>query len=194
MTLHVIVTGFNRVIQLRRMIDCFIIQTNPNWQLHIIHDGPAPKEAKFIVSTYKDERIHFEETEKINGAWGHPNRSYMLRKMVLNHYDYVLITNDDNDYVPVFVEKMLKKAKGNAGMVYCDAVHSYLDYEILKSRIQENYIDMGSFIVRVDVAKKVGFTDRHYSADGSFAVKCAEYCNYRRLSVIYIPKALFVHN
>jgi hypothetical protein len=193
--LHVIITVFGRAITLRRLIDCFVLQTNPNWVLHIIHDGPPPREIPAVMSLYHDFRIQYEETPQVNGNWGHPNRQIMLHKMVLNHRDFVLMTNDDNMYVPSFVGEFLKKARNgeNVGMVYCDTMHSYMEYEILKTQLKENLIDMGSFIVRVDVAKKVGFTHIHFSADGTYAVNCAAQCRSGRLACLYIPKPLFIH-
>lgn len=193
-TLHVIITVFGRAIHLRRIIDCFVVQTCQRWVLHIVHDGPPSKEILAVMSVYNDSRIQFESTPRVNGLWGHPNRQMMLRKMPLNHRDYVLITNDDNDYVPVFVEMMLKKANKVAGMVYCDTVHSYLKYDILRSQVKENLIDMGSFIVRIDVAKKVGFNDMHFSADGTFAVKCASHAGRLKLPVQHIGLPLAIHN
>ncbi len=194
-TLHVICTVFGRAITLRRLIDCFILQTDPNWELHIIHDGPPPREIPAVMSLYRDERIHYEETPQVNGFWGHPNRKIMLHKLLFNRTDFVLMTNDDNIYAPVFVAEMLKKGRRGetVGMVYCDTIHSYLDYNILKTQLKVNYIDMGSFIVRVDVAKKVGFNHTHLSADGTYAVSCAEHCRSVRLACLPIPKALFIH-
>ena len=161
--------------------------------LHIIHDGPAPKEIHAVMSLYNDPRILYEETPQVNGSWGHPNRQMMIKKMVLNHRDYLLITNDDNIYVPEFVNFMLKKANGYAGIVYCDTIHSYMGYDTLKTQLKENFIDMGSFIVRIDVARRVGFNHFHLSADGTYAERCASYCKNTKLPILYIPKSLFVH-
>jgi hypothetical protein len=162
--------------------------------LHIIHDGPASKDIEAVLGLYNDPRILYQETPTVNGFWGHINRRLGLSQLVLNHRDYVLMTNDDNYYVPIFVEKMLKKSQGTAGMVYCDTVHSYYGYNILKTQVKENQIDMGSFIVRVDVAKKARFTDTHLSADGTYAERCAAYARGRRFPVVYVPLPLFVHN
>lgn len=193
-TLHVIMVAFKRAIPLRIMIDCFLVQDSPDWKLHIIHDGPAPQDVRDVINSYHDPRIEYEETPTVNGSWGHPNRGMGLRKLSLNHRDYVLITNDDNYYVPCFVKKMLARANGVAGMVYCDTVHSYFGYDVLRTELRENYIDMGSFIVRVDVAKRVGFTYTHLSADGTYAEKCAEYSLKRRMPVFHAKFAYFIHN
>lgn len=197
MILHVICTSFNRPIQQRILIDSFMVQTNPMWKLYIIHDGPAPSQLKDIVNYYTDPRIKFIETETINGNYGHSNKNKILGMLPLNHSDFVLMTNDDNYYVPRFVEFMTRRCSSlsrKVGLVYCDTVHSYLNYELLKTQLKENFVDMGSFIVRIDVAKKIGFNQIHLSADGTYAESCANFCKKVRLEMIYIPKPLFIHN
>ena len=195
--LHVIVVAYRRAIPLRIMIDSFLLQTNPRWTLHVIHDGPMPQDIKDVVDLpqYKDYRISFSETAEVNGHWGHPNRKFMLGQIPLNHHDFVLITNDDNYYVPKFVEYFLAEGnKEDVGFVYCDTVHSYYQYNVLNTVVKENQIDMGSFMVKLDVARHIGFNHIHLSADGLYAEECANYCRLRRLKVVYIPKPIFIHN
>ena len=198
MTLHVICTVFQRIIPLRILVDSFILQTNPNWRLYIIHDGPAPKEMKEHMERYKhDTRISFTDTPEVVGNYGHPRKNELLRKLTFNHRDWVLMTNDDNYYVPRFVEFMSHAALvrgGKHGIVYCDTVHSYMNYDVLVSEIKQNYIDMGSFIVRLDVAKKIGFTNTFHAADGKYAEDCLAYCRRLRLKEYHIRKPLFIHN
>lgn len=193
MTLHVICTVFKRAIQLRRFIDCFILQTNPNWRLYVIHDGEPTKEIIAVMSLYDDSRISFTNTEQVNGFWGHPNRKLMLQKLSGGKDDFVLISNDDNIYVPTFVEYFMAQCHSSVGMVYCNTIHSYMQYNILLTKIKENHIDMGSFIIRLNVAKTVGFNHTHLSADGRYAVECFHLCQKHRLTPVYINKALFIH-
>ena len=192
--LHVIVTVFKRNIQLRQLIDSFLLQTCADWQLHIIHDGPVTPEIIAVLTLYSDPRIIFTETPQVNGIWGHPNRKFMLDNIQSTATDFILITNDDNQYTPVFVEYFLKECNGAIGFVYCDTIHSYMKYDILKTQVKENHIDMGSFIVRADIAKKTGFKHLHISADGKYAEECVANCKRANLKIAYIPKCLFVHN
>jgi hypothetical protein len=176
------------------MIDCFLIQTDGRWQMHIVHDGDAPQDVKDVVSSYDDHRITFIETPKRPGIWGHENRQWALREMPRNDTDFVLLTNDDNVYIPRFVEYFLEKCTKDVGFVYCDTVHSYMGYDVLHTRIKECSIDMGSFIVKLDIAKKVGFNYMHEQGDGKYAEDCAVECLTHQLRVVYIPKPLFIHN
>jgi len=195
MTLHVICVAYHRAIPLRILIDSFLVQTKPNWILHIVHDGPAPEDVKAVVALYTDPRIRYEETPVVNGRYGHPNRRDWLMKLPSNRIDYVLMTNDDNYYVPKFVEYMNKESrKDMIGFIFCDTLHSYCDYDVMVTTVKECRIDMGSFVVRLDVAKKVGFNHIHHSADGAYAVECANYCMQRRLRIVHINKPIFIHN
>jgi len=195
MTLHVICVAYQRVIPLRILIDSFLVQTVPNWVLHIVHDGPAPQSVWEVINSYSDPRIRFWCTSVRYGNFGHVNRRNTLQSLTGDlTNDYVLLTNDDNYYVPVFVNHFLKECKSNVGMVYCDTVHSYMGYSVLHSRVKEGFIDCGSFITRLDVAQSVGFRHDHHSADGTFAEECARYCVSHNLVVRYIPRPLFVHN
>jgi hypothetical protein len=194
MKLHVIATAFRRPIECRRLIYDFLCQTNKNWTLRIIHDGPPPEGLDKFVAELKDPRIEFDYTKKINGFWGHPNRAMMLQDTKGDTGDFVLITNDDNQYVPLFIEMMLEACNAHTGMVTCDTVHNYFRYDVLHTQIRVGRIDMGSFIVRLDVAKSVGFNHIVEVADGIYAEECAAECVKRGLRVIGIAKPLFIHN
>lgn len=198
MILQVICVAFHRPLPLRILIESFLVQTNPNWRLKIIHDGPSPESIKEFINLppYKDPRIVYTETDVVNGKWGHPNRKKAISDLSFNHHDFVLLTNDDNYYVPTFVQTMTNGCSetGRVGFAYCNTVHSYQNYEVLLTRIKKDHIDMGSFIVRVDIAKKIGFNSFELNADGIYAEQCSDLCRRLRLKINYINKALFVHN
>jgi len=204
MKIHVICAAYQRVVRfstlisLRMLINNFLIQTNPNWELHIIHDGPVTDAMRTMLDFHagEDPRIHWEFSSKRNGNFGHPNRKIMLEKIEVNPDDYILMTNDDNQYTPVFVEYFLGKCHPGIeiGMIYCDTVHSYMGYDVLVTRIKTQFIDMGSFVVRADVAKHIGFNYTHEMADGTYAEACAAECIKRELKFVHISKPLFIHN
>lgn len=198
--LHVIVATYEQYEYLEILIKCFIIQTNPNWVLHVVYDGPVPRGVWDIINPFLikgkryDERVHFYETPERLQQYGHPNRKAFLQSIKTDPDDFILITNGDNYYVPIFVEEFLAQCTTNTGFVFCDTLHSYMRYAVLKTILAENHIDLGSFIVRADVAKTVGFNHMHLSADGRYAVECANYCRAKKLRVVQIGKPLFVHN
>ena len=194
MTIQIIAVAYERLIPLRILIDSFLVQTDPRWNLHVIYDGPVPQDIQNMVNGYSDERVNFYCTQKRNGKYGHPNRREMLNKLSGSHDDYVLLTNDDNYYVPTYVEKMLNECSKDVGIVSCNTVHSHFNYDVHNSHIAEGGIDMGAFIVRYEIAKAVGFNYTHFSADGKYAEECGMLCGANRLTVVHIPKPLFIHN
>lgn len=203
MILHIIVVAYENPIRLRILLGSFIVQTCPDWKIYIIHDGLASDDVIRVVRTYKElckrlfndkDKIVYQESEKRMGNYGHPNRAAMLKNIKGDPYDYVLITNDDNYYVPKFVEFFLYSCNEEIGLVYCNTLHSYYAYDVHQSQIKEKCIDMGCFIVRLDIAQKTGFNHYDHSADGKYAEECMNNCINNRLRSRYIPKALFIHN
>jgi hypothetical protein len=200
MKIHVIMVAYERYEPLEIAIRSFLIQTNPNWILNIIYDGPAPQRILDIVAPFidgggrKDRRIRFYQSAERYQNYGHPNRRAMLQMIVTDPFDYILMTNDDNYYVPKFVEYMLGAAGHQRGIIFCDTVHSHADYNLHSSNLYECGIDMGAFMVRADVAKQTGFNHDHFSADGTYAVECLNTCNTKGLKTFKINKPLFIHN
>jgi hypothetical protein len=199
MRLHIIVIAWERPIGLRGLVDSFLLQqTKYDWVMTIVHDGPASPDVKLVMDDkfYKnDRRISFLETAGRQANWGHANRKAMLQVLMGDPGDFVLITNDDNYYVPKFVEYMLNEvSKGNVGMVYCDFLHHTLEYINMISRPKLNYIDMGAFMVELKLAQEVGFNHDVAGADGLFAEECHAKCIERGLKSIHIEKTLFIHN
>lgn len=193
-TLQIICVAYQRPKEIKLLISSFIVQTNPNWLLYIIHDGPTPKEITDIVTEFHDDRLILCESKVRKGKWGHPNRKMMLDKIPCEPDDPILLTNDDNFYVRTFVDKMLTVMTKAVGMVYCDMMTNYYDYDVVHCVPKVNRIDMGAFVVRADIAKKVGFNSVKFQADGEYCeevVKCCKENNYR---VLHIDKILFVHN
>jgi hypothetical protein len=197
--IQIIAVAYDRVVPLEILIRSFIVQTDPRWVLHVVYDGPAPQEIlnavhPFINGDRRDERIHFYQSPERYQKYGHPNRRTMLQSIECRPGDFILMTNDDNYYCPVFIDMMFKEMRSKVGMIYCDTVHSHAAYSVHVSEIRENYIDMGSFIVRADIAKATGFNYDHFSADGTYAVECLKSCQRKGLRAVKINKPIFVHN
>lgn len=194
--LKVIAVAYERPVQLRILIDCFVVQTSWKWELNIIYDGKPPEWYYQYIENYEaDDRIKFFNSEKRLGNYGHPNRKQMLEKLDCDEEeDFVLMTNDDNYYCPVFVEYMLCHATRLVGIVSCNTVHSHFQYDVHQSQLKENLIDMGAFIVRAKIAKIVGFRYADFSADGKYAEECARTARAYKYEVTHLAKPIFIHN
>lgn len=194
--LHVISVAYKKPIFLRIHIDSFIVQTCKDWQMTIIHDGPAPDDVKKVIGLYKDPRVIFIETETRVGNWGNENRQVALQLLSGRKGDFVLLTNADNYYVPQFVEQVLQEAnKKNVGFVYYDFLHHPFGYAMLKSKPLVNWIDLGAYITELKLAQEIGF-DRitRPDADGLFAMDAVSLCRKKNLYVVKIDKVLLIHN
>jgi len=194
MKIHIIATVYNRSTPIKRLIYDILCQTNPNWTLHVIQDGMEFKETQKFIKALRDPRVTFTATKKVNGHYGFPNRDMMLKKIKGEPSDFVLHTNDDNQYVPVFVDMFLRNCNDKTGFICCNAIHNGFGYEVLDTGIKVGHIDMGSFIVRLDVARAIGFSQVVEVADGIYAEECAAECWKRGLDRKKISKPLFVHN
>ena len=193
--IQVICVAYKRAIPLRILIDSFMVQTSDRWNLHIIHDGPVPVDVQDTFDLYaNDDKVTFYQSQKRLGNYGHPNRKQMLDRLKANPKDFVLMTNDDNYYVPTFVENMLTDLARDTGMVMCNTLHNYMGYDVHDSKPFENEIDMGAFIVAYPVAVKAGFKHTNFSADGRYCVDCAELCRKANLKIKKINKPYFIHN
>ena len=194
-TMHIIAVAYERYIPMEVFIRSIVLQTNANWTLHLVYDGPAPDKINDIVTPFlNDQRIHFYESPERYQKYGHPNRKSMLQTIKCNPRDFILMGNDDNYHIIRMVEFVLASAKFNTGLIYWDCVHSHMDYDLHVSQLAENFIDMACFAVRADVAKETGFLWDHFSADGKYAEECAKMCNKKRLKIVKINKPLTVHN
>jgi hypothetical protein len=193
-TLQIIAVAYQRPKEIKLLISSFIVQTNPNWQLYIIHDGPTPQEITDIVTEFQDKRLILCESKTRKGKWGHPNRKMMLEKISCEPDDPILITNDDNFYVRTFVDKMLTGMTKAVGMCYYDMLTNYCDYDVVHCIPKVSYIDMGAFVVRADIAKKVGFNSVKPEADGIYAEEVVKYCKENNYRVLKVDRILFVHN
>lgn len=175
-----------------QIISCLLLQTHKNWQLYLIHDGPAPDSVKSSVP--EDDRIKFIETPARVGNWGHKNRQTALQEYDLG--DYVLVTNSDNYYTPVFIEYILKgfKRSHTAVAVYCsDMVHSYKAWQTIPCRLERGFLDAGGVVVRSEVAKEVGWRDTEtHSADWVYFQDIA--MKYSWSNFLSVKGNLFVHN
>jgi lipopolysaccharide biosynthesis glycosyltransferase len=175
--LHAVCTVYGTPVQVKEFIDNFLIQSNPNWTLQIIYDGIPPQDMMDTFSLYKDSRVHFIFSQRITQKHIiHPNRQMILQQLKCEKDDFVLITNNERCYNSEFVEHIMTGIGNNGvGIVYGG-----------------NKIDMGTFMVRADIAKMVGDQGVNDFANGIYATECRRYCNNRNLELKHIEEPLFI--
>jgi hypothetical protein len=177
----VVCVCYQRYREIHVLIHSWLCQTRHNWKLILIHDGPdARMEAEVLPYTQRHGNIRFLCTPVRHDDYG-----YTLRQMGLEMTDteFVMFTNDDNYYMPKFLEYMLRAIEAEElDLVVCNMIHSHRnpglyrqdDYHLFESFPQLNYVDIGNFIVRTVPALSVGFAEKSYAADGIFIERLIE--------------------
>jgi hypothetical protein len=139
----------HRVRTLAALVASFRCQTYTSWKMEITHDGPVPDEMTHVVAEFRDLcDVDFVETETREQKFGHPHRQAAIDRLIARGCEWIGLTNDDNYYVPVYLEWMLHEAtKAKAPLVYCDCVHSHKLWKPLTTEMRRGKIDLGGFLV-----------------------------------------------
>lgn len=178
----------NRINTLYCLIYSLLAQTYNNFEIIIHHDGPLEDESLKNKFEILDSRIKFICSESRRNNWGFHER-YNLA--IEDHdSDYILFTNDDNYYVPLFLQIMIRSMKENeSDLVYCNLVHNERGYFPINTYPEIGYIDLGCFISSIDIIKKTPWKYMHKEADGEYFKELFQIGN-----PIKISNILFVHN
>jgi len=192
MKIEFIIPSYNRPEKLMCTISSIVAQTNPNWKLHIIDDcSPQVDKIKKIEEFYKDdERIKWTYLDTNYGNWGHHSRQIGMDQST---EEWVIMTGDDNYYVPEFVDIMLSEST-NQHFVYCDMVHNWINKEYIpiKSKLQLGAIDVGNFMVKSNMGKKIRLIETENWADWYFV---QEFLNkFKHAKIKKVNRILYVHN
>ena len=156
-------------------------QRHENWEVVAVTDGPNPLAAR-VVAEAQDERIRLIETEKPLGRWGHPHRQLGLDAC---QGEFIGLSNDDNYYVPGYLEQMLNALK-NADVATCLIVHSYAGWQVVPAGR-----DLGSWIARASLVRQIRWPGEHFTADADYLQKLIDLAGDR---VVQLQRPLFVHN
>jgi glycosyltransferase involved in cell wall biosynthesis len=185
-----IIPTWERPEQLKTILQSLMVQTNPNWSAHVVIDGMT-NDYRRVKDLYQDEeRIRFSHVEGPNNDWGHTARNYGLDN---SKEEWIIMTGDDNYYVPTFVQNFLSVAKKNVDFVYCDMLHDLKSdsYLPIQSLLQLGRIDIGNFMTRKTIIGDLRLITDSYEADFKFANYITKHKTKR---VHKINKVLYVHN
>lgn len=169
-------------------VHSLLCQTYDNYEIYIHHDGPLNDSTLAEKFRKLSNKIVFIDSLEHKGHWGFYHRHNI--SLMEPHPDWVIYTNEDNYYVPVFLERMINAAvSNNTKMVYCDMLHSHYQWNLFETYPELCRIDMGSFMTHIDLIKDTPWTDYDAGADGKYAEKVAAKTNPVKASGV-----LFVHN
>jgi len=189
-SIDIISVAYQRSPEIKTFINSIKAQSFRNYKLHLFHDGPEfTIKDELERENYLNSDILFHYCDKTYGTYGHHLRDIGIRYFAES--PWLLITNADNYYCPTFLEEMLCHSH-NMDVVFCEMVHSHLNYQLQNTSFANTGIDIGAFIVRTEIAKKINFNHRDFGADGKFIDEIKQ--AYPDLRVKKVEKILFVHN
>jgi glycosyltransferase involved in cell wall biosynthesis len=193
MKIEFIIPTYTRIFHLITMLGSLMSQSNPNWKVHVVADCPPEdiqEQLKTIIAFFNDPRLKLSILPERHNDWGHTPRQYGLDNAT---EEWVIMTGEDNYYVPEFVDIMLKEST-NHHFVYCDLVHNWInkDYIPLLSKLELGRIDIGSFMVKTNMGNKIKLKKEHEWADWYFI---QEFQNkYKVAKYKKVNRILYVHN
>lgn len=186
--------------QIDRHINDWLCQTYQDWELWIVHDGPN-EEVKEWVDAYKEKRVLYKNSKERHGNYGHNNRRDFCK---LVETPYVHITNADNQYMPLFLEILMREIKErNLDMILTWIAHNYpgvqpenrepeIPYNILRPHPSINRTDFCNFIVKTDLVNKTGWN--HIEFTGQDGMLAQEIVAWHIAKWWVYPGILAVHN
>lgn len=99
-----ITTTYKRPKLLKRAIESVLKQTYEDWELIVVHDGPADEETTKLMRAYEDadDRIKMIELFENHGNHTKPKNHGILE----SGGEYICYLDDDNEYLPTFMETL----------------------------------------------------------------------------------------
>lgn len=193
MKIEFIIPTCDRPEKLMVILSSLWCQSDPNWTAHVVMDGVFFGEYKTVQEFYKNEsRIRWTELKTKHNDWGHTPRNHGLK---VCQEEWVVMTGDDNYYVPEFVQEFLNAAKNtDTDFIFCNMVHNWVakEYIAVNCAIQYGRIDIGCFMTRAKLAQTIPLNTKVNEADWLFARDFL--AKYKNKTPIKIPKFLYVHN
>lgn len=194
MKIEFIIPTYNRPNHLKTIVCSLLAQTNENWTAHIVGDcvdNNMLEEIHKFLNHINDGRIRFSNLPVQYNNWGHTPRNYGLENAM---EEWVVMTGEDNYYVPTFVDNFLSVVKDDVNFVFCNMVHNWSadNYITVNCGIEYGKIDIGNFMTRTSNAKQLRLKAKINQADFLFV---EEYVNkFKDGKIIKIDKFLYVHN
>lgn len=174
-------------------------QTYQNWRLWMLHDGPVGDNVDMlrILNGINDSRIQFMQTTVRQQQYGHPMRKWALEQLKAGEYPdakYVVITNSDNYFLPVFCQYMLNgfEGKKDCKAVYCDMLHNYFGNIQVRTKIKLANIDIAAVMFERNCVAEEGWNSMDHSSD--WTLIDAIHTKHGHQSFVKVPGTLVVHN
>jgi glycosyltransferase involved in cell wall biosynthesis len=165
MKVCIISTAYNRYPMI---IPSLICQSHQNWELHIIHDGQNDIYRQQVAS-FNDKRVIYTENIPRQANYGHPVKQKALIDIKNNiigaDSDYVVMTNEDNYFMPAYLERMMAGFRDKIVATYCSMVYNLWGYMPMDCKLEMGRIDCACVMMKKEVACDMGWRSMEFAAD-----------------------------
>jgi glycosyltransferase involved in cell wall biosynthesis len=192
MKIEFIIPTYNRPDHLMCTINSIVAQRSDRWKIHVVADCPPEGTLDKIIKYFDgDERIKFTILPERHNDWGHTPRNYGVENAT---EDWVIMTGEDNYYVPVFVDNFLDEVDSEVGFVFCDMVHNWTNFQYYHIKCEPNWgkIDIGNFMIRRDLAQQLKLNTKIAQSDGIYVEEFK--VKFPNEKIKKINKILYIHN
>jgi glycosyltransferase involved in cell wall biosynthesis len=187
-----IIPTYNRPHHLMCLLNSLCAQRSDKWCAHVIADCPPEGSLDKVMDYFKDnEKIKFTILPERYNDWGHTPRNYGVEHST---EDWIVMTGEDNYYVPVFVDTFLSVVSEKVGFVFCNMVHNWKNFEYIGIDCEPSWgkIDIGNFMIKRKFAKQMRLNPSIEQADGVYVEEFKVKFPY--IQIIKIHKVLYIHN
>lgn len=179
MTFTAIVTAHNQ--DPRKILGNLRYQTRKPDHTALLYSGDCGDMWRLIEDFPEVTTFRVEDRQD----WGHEKRAQGLEWAAdFIESDVVGFFNADDSYSMEYVEKMMAAIEAGADVAYCSW------NTIPRCSFAAGSSTSGNFVVRTGLARAVGYTDRHYEADGAFIERLRE----NAVIVTRVDDLLYHHN
>lgn len=164
----------DRPDRLPLLVWSLVAQTHTDWELVIIDQTPKD-------STAIDCMIGVLPTEVVNrirairyrrvGDWGQTAKE---NAAMAADGDAFMFPNDDAYYVPTALAEMVKRLELGCDLAICGWLYDFMGYVPMMPSVREGYIDVGGFMVRAKLFKKVGWPNKGQTGDAKLVAALIE--------------------
>jgi hypothetical protein len=157
-------------------------QRHRNWEMVAVTDGPNDAAAR-VIGEFDDARLRLIQTDERLGRWGHPYRQVGIDAC---RGEFIGLSNDDNYYVPGYIEQMMHAMDGGVDLVMCQLIHSHAGWNI-----NPPGNDLGAWIARTSLIRQVPWRGTEFDSDLKY-LQALQATAQGRVATVMRP--LFIHN
>lgn len=164
MTVTFILLAHNQINDAYVSVGSILAQTNPNWRVIVLNNGPNTALRYLIATEMQRDFISYVETPEFIDT-----DTYNRQKAFQMSESDITVCGSISDYfLPTLVQDIIDRAEGK-DLIYWDGYnHHWVESEVMKTSLECRNIDWCNFAVRTELARLIPIRHREAMADGYF--------------------------